>query len=334
MAAFLDEVHWDDLDLFKAVVSAGSLRKAAATLGISVNTVRSRVSRLEETLETTLFRRTRNGLTLSPEGAAILDVALEMQSLSARIHGKKGDHTLARQGELTISCSEGVGEFWLTPRLASLQEKLPGLTVSLHNDFDQHRIHAKKHDVALSFTRPSDPQMIVTRIATLHFALYASERYLARFGEPTSLDDAVGHRLVIHDAPGLNANAITLFLGETAASRIAATKVNTSYSLYWAVANGIGIGALPTYVRAISRNVRPLDVPVRLRFDLWMSFHRFARSSQPVQTTIAWLRDAFDIARYPWFAEQFVHPNHFERRLEDADILQLFSLEGLGPGIN
>lgn len=330
-SSFLSEIHWNDLDLFKTVAAAGSLRKAAHRLGISVNTVRARISRLEETLKTTLFLRRREGLSLSSEGKRVLEVALEMHSLSARIHTGETKGLLARPGEFRIASSEGVGEFWLTPRLASLQERLPGLVVSLHNDFDQRRIHTERHDIALSFTRTSDPDMVVSRIATLHFALYASERYLTRFGEPRSLDEAANHRLVIQDAPGLNAESLKLFVGELEAARLAIVKVNTSYSLYWAVANGVGIGALPTYVRAISRNVRPLDLPVQLRFDLWLSYHRSARQSSEVRIAVDWLREAFDTTRYPWFSEKFIHPNQFDTLLEDAAVYALFPL-GEQPG--
>jgi DNA-binding transcriptional LysR family regulator len=324
--SFLNDVHWNDLHLFKTVASAGSLRKAAQRLGIAVNTVRARVSRLEDTLKTVLFRRGRDGLTLSEEGSRILEVALEMQVISGRIRTGEEHGALVRPGELKISSSEGVGEFWLTPRLSHLQERLPGIVVSLHNDFDQHRIHTERHDIALSFSRARDPDMVVSRIATLHFALYASERYLSRFGEPRSLNEAANHRLVIQDAPGLNADSLKLFVGEMEASRLAIVKVNTSYSLYWAVANGVGIGALPTYVRAISRNVRPLDLPVQLRFDLWLSYHRSARTAPAVRIAVDWLREAFDTTRYPWFSEWFIHPNEFENLLQDAAVHALFPL--------
>jgi hypothetical protein len=33
-----------------------------------------------------------------------------------------------------------------------------------------------------------------------------------------------------------------------------------------------------------------------------------------VRAAIAWLRDAFDSDRYPWFREEFVSPDHAERR--------------------
>lgn len=325
-SSFLDEVHWDDLDLFKTVAAAGSLRKAALRLGISVNTVRARIDRLEQTLGVLLFERNRDGIRISAEGARILDVALEMQSLSSQIRSRDASRALARPGHFTISCSEGVGEFWLTPRLAALQDRMPGTVISLHNDFDQHRIHTARHDIALSFARTSDPDMIVSRIATLHFALYASERYLARYGEPASLDDASRHRLVVQEAAGLNPQSLTLFIGEFEASRLSIVKVNTSYSLYWAVANAVGIGALPTYVRAISRNVRPLDLPVQLRFDLWMSYRRSSRSNPVLRSTVEWLRDSFDPGRYPWFSDKFIHPNEFDRQLEDAAVHSLFPL--------
>lgn len=319
-------LDWDDFSLFKDVAAAGSFRCAARRRGIAVNTVRNRMARLERRLDVILFRRARNGLTLSGEGTRLLEVALEMQTLTALVARPGQGDALVRPGELRLSASEGIGEFWLTPRLPRLMARLPGLAITLHNDFDQQRIHDESHDLAISFLRPVDPDMIVSRLATLHFILYASERYLAEFGVPRTFEDAGRHRLVIQDAKGHQGDAIRLFLGEAAASRISIIRVNTSYSLYWAVANGVGIGALPTYVRAISRAVRPLDLPFQLRFDLWMSYHRSARRSPAVRAAVDWLRDAFDPRVCPWFAEQFIHPRDFERRIEDAAVYSLFPL--------
>ncbi|MFM2099146.1 MAG: hypothetical protein RLZZ366_685 [Pseudomonadota bacterium] len=319
--AKFDLVRLDDLNVFKVVAASRSLREAATKLCISVNTVRNKVDRLEATLGSTLFVRSREGIAMTAAGVKILEFSLEMQSLRSQLPTGEGNNNLGTAGEVRIGCSAGLGEFWLTPRLMQLQELLPELTVSLRNDFDQNRIHGSNNDLCVSFSRPTDNNAIVSKLATLHFMLYASDEYLRKFGYPTSINEAQSHKLVVHEAAGLSAEAIELFIGKEASSRLPIVKVNTSYSLYWAVANGGGIGALPTYACAVSHRVKPLDLPVQLKFDLWLSYDPSLRLSQPIRKTINWLRESFDPKKYPWFSDEFIHPDDFKGKYNEADVI-------------
>lgn len=318
------DLHWDDLHLFRCVAAASSFRKAAVVLGVSVNTVRVHVERLEKSLNTVLFARSRDGICLTAEGVEILDIAIEMQSLSATIVGDLGNNVVTRPGEIRISCSEGLGEFWLTPKLGDLQERLPDHSVTLQNDFDQSRIHSREYDICVGFEKPIDPETIVRKLASVHIMLFASEKYVAKFGMPRSVNDAAHHRFVLQNAPGIHSNVIRLLVGDEASKKLVLAKVNTSHSLYWAIVNGIGIGALPTYARSVSKKVIPLDLPIQFKFELWMSFDRSVRSSKPIRATIDWLEACFDPVTYPWFSENFIHPDDFENKLEGANVVSLF----------
>ena len=255
--------------------------------------------------------RSHDGIRLTAEGSAILEVALEMQSLGSRLQRDLGDESVVRHGRISICCSEGIGEFWLAPRLLSLQERLPRHDVSLHNDFNQTRIDPRNSDLSVGFLRPAGMDTVVSRLASLHFMVYASHDYIARNGAPTSINEAKKHRFVVHEAPGMAPDLANIFIGEAASRQIMTTRVNTSSSLFRAIANGVGIGALPTYVRTQSMQVRPLDLPIQLKFDLWLSFERSAKSSVPVRIAIDWLHECFDPQKYPWFAEDFIHPDEF-----------------------
>jgi DNA-binding transcriptional LysR family regulator len=312
----LDAVHWDDLHLIKTVATVESFRQAAVKMGCAVNTVRARIDRLEKALGTTLFKRSRDGICLSSDGLTILDVVMEMQSFSSRLQRGAGNNVVVKQGELRISCSEGLGTFWLMPRLRDLYMRLPKHVVVLHNEFDQHRIHSQDHDICIGFVKPTDPEVIVKKLATVHQILFASGDYLAERGTPLSINDAHHHRVVMHSAPGVKSDALSLFLGEEGSRQLVAAKFNTGHSLLSAIINGIGIGALPTYARAISQRLIPLDIPVRLKFDLWLSFDRSGASSQPVREAINWLHDCFDPEKHPWFGDEFIHPNDFEDRID------------------
>jgi DNA-binding transcriptional LysR family regulator len=311
----LDGVHWDDLNLIKTVAVVKSFRQAAIKLGCSVNTVRARVQRLEKALGATLFKRSREGISLSEDGLAILDVAMEMQSFSTQLQRGTGNNIVVQQGELRISCSEGIGSYWLTPRLSDLYERLPSHIVVLDNDFDQNRIHSAEYDIRIGFAKPTDPDAIVKKLATVHQMLFASEAYLAKHGMPTSMNDVHDHRLVLLSAPGVKSDAVSLFFGEDGARQLVAAKFNTGHSLLGAIAGGIGIGALPTYAGAISARLIPLEVPVALKFELWLSFDRSGSNSLPVREAINWAHRCFDQARYPWFADEFIHPRAFEDKL-------------------
>ncbi len=311
----LDGVHWDDLHLVKTVAVVQSFRQTAIKLGCSVNTIRARIQRLEKALGTTLFKRSRDGVSLSGDGLVILDVAMEMQSFSNRLQRGTGNNTVVQQGELKISCSEGIGSYWLTPRLSDLHERLPKHIVVLDNDFDQHRIHSPDYDIRIGFAKPTDPDAIIKKLATVHQMLFASEAYVAKYGMPASINDMRDHRLVLLSAPGVKSDAASLFFGEDGARQLIAARFNTGHSLLGAIAGGIGIGALPTYAGAISARLIPLNVPITLKFELWLSFDRSGANSLPVREAIDWAHRCFDQARYPWFSDKFIHPRMFKDQL-------------------
>lgn len=320
----LDRTNWHDLKLLSQIADAPSLRKASKILGISVNTVRARLARLESTLGTTLFARSRDGLKLTAEGREVLRVAKDMRLLGSALPAARGNRILTCDGEVRVCASEGLSAFWLTPRLHELRAMLPDYLVTLDSFTDQRQIAPVGYDVAVGFRMPEDQDAICARLATVHIMLFASDQYIRQHGLPECLDDLEGHKFIQQDSPGLHPDLINSFLTQDVVRQLVALRVNSSFSHYWAVVAGAGIGAMPTYARIITRRVRPVDLPVRLRFELWLSYKREARHSLPVQSVVKWLRASFDPVRYPWFSDRFVHPDNFVESHEDGLIIPLF----------
>jgi DNA-binding transcriptional LysR family regulator len=324
LQSLLDRVRWDDLHFLHGVSQQPSIRRAARALGVSPNTIRSRINRLEKALGTSLFIRDGDGLRITAEGRAVLDVAKDMHGYSTALNFGAGNQALVREGEIRICASEGLGTFWLTPRLYELRAELPDLVVSLDSYSDQSRISPKLHDVSVGFSRPEDLDAIVTRIGFVHMIPFASKDYIRRRGNPSSLDDVDGHECIQQDADGMNYEALRFFLGSEKMAQLVSIRVGSSYSLFWAVASGIGIGALPTYIRSISSRVTPLDLPIRMKFEIWLSYNRMSRHSEPVRKTIEWLRRSFDERAYPWFAEEYLSPADFVQTRMDSQVIPLF----------
>ena len=105
-----------------------------------------------------------------------------------------------------------------------------------------------------------------------------------------------------------NANA-TRMLNLPSIEGIVALRTNTSTAHGRAIELGMGIGGLPTYIMALGSDLIPIDIGVRHQVDIWMTYHPDARGVARVSFFIDWLKTLFDPKRYPWFADEFIHPS-------------------------
>ena len=327
-SSFADSVDWDDLRMFLEVVRLQSLRAAAQAERVSVNTIRARIHKLEKAYGAPLLRRSRFGSTATDAGEEVMQLAEEMRAAALRRKHSAEGNVLVSPGEVRLSCSEGLGLLWLTPRMPALSSELGSLTANLRLDYDLARDRTQQVDVGLTFARPTDPDLVMARLATLHYMMFASASYIRDHGKPASLDEVKHHRIVEQVTPGVNSWMIDFLLGSERPEGLVSIRTNSSLSQLWAVATGAGIAAMPTYVRASTRSVIPIDPPLNLRFDLYYVIHAGARGSPAIETTLAWLRACFDPALYPWFRSEFVHPDDFPKPDKSARVVSLFdSLE-------
>jgi hypothetical protein len=66
---------------------------------------------------------------------------------------------------------------------------------------------------------------------------------------------------------------------------------------------------LATYAQAIGTQLVPLDIGVVHPIDIWMAYHPDAKRIARVKRTIDWITQSFDPQRFPWFRDEFIHPN-------------------------
>jgi hypothetical protein len=95
---------------------------------------------------------------------------------------------------------------------------------------------------------------------------------------------------------------------------------------YWAIAKGAGIGWLPTYAGAIGARVAPIDLGLDLlfAFDIWLTYHPDANRIPRIRKTIDWIIASFDSKEFPWFGDEFLHPNDMPQQYRGAPLVNLF----------
>jgi DNA-binding transcriptional LysR family regulator len=300
---------WNDVRVYLSCVKLGSFRKAAEQLGLNSSTVMRRIEGFEQRLGFPLLKRLHDGVCPTDAGVAILQSAQQMERAFFDVVRKMPESDDAHRGLVRISITEGLGTYWVMPRLVGFSQQYPYLIVDLRCAMESADVLRMEADLAVQFVRPTAPDLIVTKLGRLHVYPFAAKSYIERYGMPSSKADMVNHRLVQQAAPQVDANAWAGLLGLDSVEGIVGIRSNASSAIFYAVERGAGIGALPTYACALNAPVVAIDIDVHLSFDIWLTYHPEARKSKKVALLIDWMRAIFDPHRYPWFRDEFIHPN-------------------------
>jgi DNA-binding transcriptional LysR family regulator len=323
---------WDAARIFLEVVRCGSFRSAAERLDLSINVVRRRIDDFERQIGATLFTRDFHGARLTDEGSLVVSAVERMEAASFDLlrAGNSVANTLS--GEVRVAVTEGLGTFWLAPRLVEFQQAFPNILVDLHCAMRSADVSRHEADVAIHLSRPAALDVKLVRLGRMHLMYFASEKYLETYGTPKTSAELVKHRLVMQVADQTAAKEAfeSLFPGY-AQRDLLVMRTNVSSANYWAVANGAGIGVFPTYAHALGGKIIPLEVELDLPFDIWLSYHPGNGRIPRVRHMIDWLIEAFNPAKFPWFKDEFIHPREFKAVYKSESLthrLGEFSTEG------
>lgn len=252
-------MDWDKIRVFYAVAEAGSFTHAGESLSLSQSAVSRQVSSLEETLQTPLFHRHARGLMLTEAGEVLHRTAREIYAKLNMAQGLIQESRERPKGPLRITTTIAFGSVWLAPRLKEFLEANPDIEVTLMLSDNELDLSMRQADVALRMTPPTQPDLIQRRLMTLHYHVFAAPSYLAEHGTPHALEDLDNHRLIVFgDEARLALPNLNWLLQAGCAEgckRKAFLKVNSTFGIFRAVQNGIGIGALPHYLNDQTGNL-------------------------------------------------------------------------------
>jgi DNA-binding transcriptional LysR family regulator len=223
---------------------------------------------------------------------------------------KAGEQTHSHlSGEVRLAVTEGLGTFWIAPWLVEFQRANPSLLVDVHCAMKSADVLRMEADVAIQITRPTVPDLRMVKLGRLHFMFFAAPSYIETFGHPRSAADLVNHRILVQSDDNAQWRALydRLFPG-IPASNLVSLRTNVSSAHYWSIVKGGGIGILPTYAQWIGAPLVPIDLDIREYMDIWLTYHPDAKNIPRVCRLIEWVTQCFSPEKYPWFRDEFIHP--------------------------
>jgi DNA-binding transcriptional LysR family regulator len=139
-----------DLHIFRAVVHAGGISRAAEKLHRVQSNVTTRVRQLEQELGVELFIRTGKQLHLAPAGAVLLDYADRLLELAQQ--AREAVHDAKPNGVLRLGAMESTASMRLPVPLSAYHRRYPQVRLELHTGNTRHlatQVLAGELDAAL-----------------------------------------------------------------------------------------------------------------------------------------------------------------------------------------
>src|SRR3954467_3126092 len=191
---------WESIHTFLEVARRGSFRSASDQLGLSINSLRRQINELESRLYVTLLTRHVDGVRITPEGEEILAAARKMELASFGLIRARDSSLPSLAGEVRLAVTEGIGTFWLAPRLVEFQRSHPKLLVDLNCAMQSADVLRLEADAAVQLTRPPNPDVKIVKLGRLHSMPFAAPSYVNTYGTPKTLEELFKHRVVLQVA--------------------------------------------------------------------------------------------------------------------------------------
>jgi len=316
---------WDVARIFLEVVRCGSFRAAAERLGQSINSVRRRIDEFESLVGTPLFVRDVYGTRLTDEGLRMVAGVERMENAAFDLLRDRYQVAPAMSGEVRVAVTEGLGLFWLTPRLVEFQRAFPNILVDLHCDMEAVDILRNEADISIQLSRPTAQEVKIVKLGRMHIMLFASQRYIDVYGKPKCYEDIKKHRVVMQFAHQTAAKEIFAdWFPGALQEELLVMKTNTSSANYWAVAKGAGIGLFPTYAYALGAQLIPLQIDLHKQMDIFLAYHPGSHRIARCRRMIDWIVESFDSSKFPWFRDEFIHPTELEKQYKGGPLANMF----------
>lgn len=226
---------------------------AGLKLGLTSSAVGKAVARLETRLGARLFHRTTRQMTLTEDGALLLQACQRAFSELEAVEATLTSRTREPAGRLRVSLPELLGRKVIMPILLELSQTYSMLTFDVSFSNRLTDLVEDGIDLAVRIGNVGNSaDLVARRLGTQNIVMCASPDYLARRGTPKVVSDLAGHDCITYSRS--DGRAPWLLADETGA--VGQVDVSGTFSvgsydaIYDCVLRGFGVAQLPEWLVA------------------------------------------------------------------------------------
>jgi LysR family glycine cleavage system transcriptional activator len=165
---------------FEAAARHGSFTRAAAELGVTQTAISHQVRSLEDELAVTLFRRTPQRITLTPEGQAWASELLVVFARLRETNRRLREPRASTRAVVSVSIVPSFASRWLVPRLGSFLSQQLEVEVRISASERLVDFALEPVDIGIRYGLGHYPGLRTTKLADDAFVVVAAPSVAAR----------------------------------------------------------------------------------------------------------------------------------------------------------
>lgn len=277
-------MNWNDIQLFALTARSSSFTHAAQGTDLSAVSLARRITALEDKLGIRLFLRGTRGVSLTPEGKALLAKAEAAATcMEAWLETASRFKTTGWSSPIRITGTEPVIADLVAPRIHLLLVAHPELKVELNVSNDVVSLSAHSAEIALRFANPRGNSLKVGKVAQFQLALFKSPDY----AEPFETARFIGYDGKYGDIP-----EVAWMRAQGFDDRMVLRSSSTA-ALVQAARSGLGIALLPRAIASLYGDLEEvLYTPTVAKRNLWMMAQPDMAKVPEIRKVMDWLATA------------------------------------------
>ncbi|TXI99501.1 MAG: LysR family transcriptional regulator [Neisseriales bacterium] len=187
---------YDNIFLFIQVVKYGGFNSAARQLNTSQSRISRRIKELEIMLGAKILKRDTHFMEMTPFGELIYAEFANYEQLLQNDIEKIRHKDRELSGLLNIALHPAFTTHLINPKIVDFAVRYPKVQINIAYAVQQLEMVKSGYSIAVSDKMPKSQNSIIKRIATFHQRLYASPKYIKKYGLPTSPQEMEKHRII------------------------------------------------------------------------------------------------------------------------------------------
>ena len=293
--------RFQEMQAFVRIAERQSFTQASEDLQIPRATVTTLIKRMEERIGTRLLERTTRTVRLTQDGDAYYRRCVRLLADMEEAEGSFRNE--APKGLLRVNLQGTLARHFVVPALPGFLARYPELQLHIGEDDRLVDLVREGVDCVLRAGNLQDSSMVGRRVALLPQVTVASPDYLARHGEPDSMEALASHRAINYISSGTGKVVPLEFTvdGRVTTVDLPATVSVTGADLYTGSSvAGLGLVQVPRYrvaseiadgrLKVLMPGFAPPPMPVSVLYS------QNRQLSARVRVFTQWLRDIFEAA--------------------------------------
>lgn len=274
-------LNWEEMRTAYLVGELGTVSRTAMHLGVHRTTIMRHITSLEKQLGRQIFERQHDGYSPTLFGLELVEVTRHVARDFQEFRLRRRSNETRIAGNIHIAAPNYLACL-VSAALNMLREQYTDVWYTFTPIGENEPYCIEDADIILTPIDVASEEYSSEKLMSLYACLFASTIYRDNIGIPKSIEELREHRFACVCQPGQTSHEED-WLRQYVPARSIVFRSRSSFAVYIAISEGLGIGFLPTSIGLREgKLVQVMELSPAWQKNIWISVRRETADSNKV----------------------------------------------------